>query len=81
VPVNDRTVSKSAGLLDNLEGKQIWHITAPVGVSLKDLKELAMDKAMGGEAVLSYKVPTMVSLRQRRAKTVHGRFLCLVKTA
>ena len=55
MPVNDRTVSKSAGLFDNLEGKQVWHITAPVGVSLKDLKELAMDKAMGGEAVLSYK--------------------------
>jgi len=55
VPVNDRTVSKSAGLFDNLEGKQIWHITAPAGVSLKDLKELAMDKVMSGEAVLSYK--------------------------
>ena len=55
VPMNDRTVSKSAGLFDNLEGKEIWHITAPAGVSMKDLKELAMDKVMSGEAVLSYK--------------------------
>jgi len=55
VPVNDRTISKSTGLFDNLEGKQIWHITAPAGVSLKDLSELAMDKAMKGDAVLSYK--------------------------
>jgi hypothetical protein len=55
VPLNDKTISKSAGLFDNLEGKQIWHITAPTGVSLKDLSELAMDKAMEGDAVLSYK--------------------------
>ena len=33
----------------------MWHITAPAGVSLKDLKELAMDKVKGGEAVLSHK--------------------------
>jgi hypothetical protein len=55
VALNDKTVSKSAGLFNNLEGKQIWHITAPAGVSLKDLSELAMDKAMKGDAILRYK--------------------------
>jgi hypothetical protein len=55
VPLNDKTVSKTAGLFDNLQGKEIWHITAPAGVSLKDLSKVDMDKAMGGEAVLSYK--------------------------
>lgn len=53
--MNDKTTSKSAYILNNLQGKQIWHITAPAGVSLKDLKELAMDKAMDGEAILNYK--------------------------
>jgi hypothetical protein len=55
VPLNDKTVSKTAGLFDNLQGKEVWHITAPAGVSLKDLSKMDMDKAMGGEAVLSYK--------------------------
>ncbi|KAE8846840.1 hypothetical protein HRS9122_03747 [Pyrenophora teres f. teres] len=55
VSVDATTASKSAGLFDNLEGKQIWYMTTPDGVSLKDLEELAMDKVMGGEAVLSYK--------------------------
>jgi hypothetical protein len=55
VPLSDKTISKSTGLFDNLDGKQVWHITAPAGVSLKDLSELAMDKAMKGDAILSYK--------------------------
>jgi hypothetical protein len=55
VPVNEKTMSKSAHIFDNLEGKQIWHITAPAGVSMKDLKEMAMDRAMKGEAILDYK--------------------------
>jgi hypothetical protein len=55
VALSDKTISKSTGLFDNLEGKQVWHITAPTGVSLKDLSELAMDKAMKGDAILSYK--------------------------
>ncbi|KAG9385961.1 RNA-polI-A34 multi-domain protein [Pyrenophora tritici-repentis] len=55
VPVNSTTASKSAGLFDNLEGKQVWYMTAPGGVSLKDLEELEMEKVMDGEAVLSYK--------------------------
>lgn len=33
----------------------MWHITAPAGVSVKDLKMLAMDKALTGEAILNYK--------------------------
>jgi hypothetical protein len=53
--LNDRTISKAARLFDNLEGKQIWHITVPAGVSLKDLQEIAMDKVKSGEAVLNYK--------------------------
>ncbi|KAF1839551.1 hypothetical protein BDW02DRAFT_563606 [Decorospora gaudefroyi] len=55
VPVNDRTVSKSSGLFDNLQGKQIWHMTIPAGVSVKDLGQLNMDKAMAGKPVLRYK--------------------------
>lgn len=52
---NDQTISKSAHIFDNLEGKQIWHMTAPVGVSLNDLKEIAMDSAMNGGAVMQHK--------------------------
>jgi hypothetical protein len=55
VPLNARTISTSTALFDNLEGKQIWHITAPAGVPLESLSGLDMDKAMKGEAILSYK--------------------------
>ncbi|KAF2444045.1 hypothetical protein P171DRAFT_521442 [Karstenula rhodostoma CBS 690.94] len=48
-------VSANTNLFKNLDGKQIWHITAPEGVSLKDLKKLAMDKVQKGEAVLDHK--------------------------
>jgi hypothetical protein len=55
VPLNERTTSKAISIFDNLQGKQVWHITAPAGVSLKDLQEIAMDTAMEGEAVMKYK--------------------------
>lgn len=55
MPVNDKTISKSSSIFGDLQGKQVWHITAPAGVSVKDLKQLAMDKAMNGEAILNYK--------------------------
>lgn len=46
---------QNTAVLDNLEGKQVWHITAPADLSLKALKDLAMEQAMRGEAVISYK--------------------------
>lgn len=49
------TSSQAAKLFENLEGKEIWHITAPAGVSLAQLKEMTMDKALSGAAVLNYK--------------------------
>jgi hypothetical protein len=55
VPLNERTTSKATSIFDNLQGKQVWHITAPAGVSLKDLQEIAMDTAMEGETVMKYK--------------------------
>lgn len=47
--------STNTNMFKNLNGKQIWHITAPEGVSLKDLTHLAMDKVRNGEAVLDHK--------------------------
>jgi hypothetical protein len=55
VPCNDKTISQSTQLFNNLEGKQVWHITAPAGVSISELKEMAMDTVANGEAVLQYK--------------------------
>jgi hypothetical protein len=55
VPLNARTISTSTALLDKLQGKQIWHITAPAGISLESLSGLDMDQAMRGDAILSYK--------------------------
>lgn len=55
MPLNEKTISDHAHLLKNLQDKQIWHITAPAGVSLQSLKEMALDTAMNGETVLEYK--------------------------
>lgn len=38
----------------NLKGKQIWHITAPAGVSLASLETLALDAVATGQPVLSH---------------------------
>jgi hypothetical protein len=54
VTEKDRT-SSAAKIFNNLQGKQVWHITAPAGVSLKELASIPMDKAMKGEPVLSQK--------------------------
>ncbi|KAJ8105088.1 hypothetical protein OPT61_g10390 [Boeremia exigua] len=55
VSEKDRTTSKAAKIFDNLQGKQVWHITAPAGVSLKELESISMDKAMKGDSILSQK--------------------------
>ena len=55
VSEKDRTGSKAAKIFDNLQGKQVWHITAPAAVSLKELQTIAMDKAMKGDSILSQK--------------------------
>ncbi|KAG9199966.1 hypothetical protein G6514_007770 [Epicoccum nigrum] len=54
VSEKDRT-SSAAKIFSNLQGKQVWHITAPAGVSLKELASISMDKAMKGESILSQK--------------------------
>ena len=52
----DRAASSaSTNVFKNLNGKQIWHITAPESVSLKQLTRLAMEKAQNGEAILEHK--------------------------
>lgn len=44
----------STSVLHGLQGKQVWHLTAPVGLSLSSLKQLAMAQAMDGEAIISH---------------------------
>lgn len=55
VPCNDKTTSKSTHMFNNLQGKQIWHITAPAGLSMEGLKEMSIYRAMDGNAVLEHK--------------------------
>lgn len=55
VPLNDKTTSEAVNMFDNLQTKQVWHITAPAGISLKDLKQMTMDKALGEETIMNYK--------------------------
>lgn len=55
VSLNNRTMSKAERIFENLHHKQIWHITAPAGISLKNLSQLVMDKALDGQPVLTHK--------------------------
>ncbi|OKL60784.1 hypothetical protein UA08_04291 [Talaromyces atroroseus] len=41
--------------LSNLEGKQVFHITAPSSLSISRIKEVAFGKAILGEPILSHK--------------------------
>ncbi|KIW11009.1 hypothetical protein PV08_10308 [Exophiala spinifera] len=45
--------SGAATLFDNLEGKQIWHISVPDSISIKSIKSFDMQTAMRGESILS----------------------------
>ncbi|GBF63432.1 hypothetical protein TMEN_6057 [Trichophyton mentagrophytes] len=42
-------------LLSDLDGKQIWHITAPIGIPVSSIESLAMDAIASGEPVLTHK--------------------------
>ncbi|KAM5462853.1 hypothetical protein MferCBS49748_006245 [Microsporum ferrugineum] len=42
-------------LLSNLDGKQLWHITAPMGVPVSSIESLAVNAISGGEPVLTHK--------------------------
>lgn len=42
-------------LLSNLDGKQLWHITTPMGVPVSSIESLAVNVISGGEPVLTHK--------------------------
>ncbi|KAK6364521.1 hypothetical protein LTS17_012144 [Exophiala oligosperma] len=45
--------SEVTGLLDNLDGKQVWHISVPDFVSIESVKSFDMQAVMRGESILS----------------------------
>ncbi|EFQ97516.1 hypothetical protein MGYG_00557 [Nannizzia gypsea CBS 118893] len=47
--------SNISQLLSNLDGKQLWHITAPIGVPVSSIEAIAMDAITSGEPVLTHK--------------------------
>lgn len=53
IPTPLKPRSDAGTVFENLEGKQIWHITAPAGLSLSELKKITMDKALAGAPILS----------------------------
>ncbi|KAF2738030.1 hypothetical protein EJ04DRAFT_574259 [Polyplosphaeria fusca] len=46
--------SSNSNIFENLSGKQVWHITAPSGVPLSQIRQLALDKALEGEPVTKH---------------------------
>ena len=51
-PSKTSDISKS---FSSLNGKQIWHLTAPVGVPISSIQELALDAVATGQSVFSHK--------------------------
>lgn len=45
--------SDSASLFENLQGKQIWHISAPDSVSIETIKKLDIQAALQGQPILT----------------------------
>lgn len=54
IPTPLNNSSQAVKIFEDLEGKQIWHITAPASVSLNSMKEVTLDNVSKGDAVLSY---------------------------
>ncbi|KAF2198570.1 hypothetical protein GQ43DRAFT_474415 [Delitschia confertaspora ATCC 74209] len=52
---NYNTSASTTNAFKGLKGKQIWHITAPAGVPVQKIKELALEKISDGNSVLNYK--------------------------
>ncbi|KAK2831905.1 hypothetical protein FQN49_007052, partial [Arthroderma sp. PD_2] len=55
MPKTSSQPSDISHLLSNLDGKQLWHITAPVGVPVSSIETLAMNAITNGEPVLTHK--------------------------
>ncbi|CRG85680.1 hypothetical protein PISL3812_02710 [Talaromyces islandicus] len=47
--------SSATSALSNLDGKQVFHIAAPSFLPLSQVREIALDKALLGEPILSHK--------------------------
>lgn len=47
--------SELTNAFSDLNGKQIWHITAPAAVPFSSIKELALDAVATGETILTHK--------------------------
>jgi hypothetical protein len=45
--------SETPGVLSNLDGKQIWHITAPNSVNVQNIKRFDIASALKGEPIFS----------------------------
>ncbi|KAI7977319.1 hypothetical protein EIK77_004735 [Talaromyces pinophilus] len=50
-----RASAAISSALSNLEGKQVFHITAPSHLPLSEIKQIAFGKAASGEPILSHK--------------------------
>lgn len=46
---------RSSAIFNNLEGKQIWHITAPANVPLSKIQSIDLSKVLNGGPILEYK--------------------------
>jgi hypothetical protein len=46
--------STAASIFANLQGKQVWHVTAPANVPLSELRQISVDKALSGELVTQH---------------------------
>jgi hypothetical protein len=48
------TFTEALNMFEDLKGKQIWHITAPAGVPMNKIREVALESALNGEPVLNH---------------------------
>ena len=55
--INDEATSQIRSILapENLQGKYIWHITAPASVPISDIKRMTRTNILEGEAILTHK--------------------------
>jgi hypothetical protein len=71
------TSSRSALSNADLQGKQVWHITAPADLDISSLAEVALDSIKSGKPVLSHKGVDYVMSEDKGAQSGNATLVLL----
>lgn len=77
VTISSQPASRQAELFSpiSLQGKQLWHITVPAGLSITSVTEVGTQSVQDGSAILSYKGADYGLITEQDNPNTHERLL------